>query len=42
VDLPGSERKLVVFEAWLQGEARPSTFYGWPYQRVETTTPVIP
>lgn len=42
VDLPGSERKLIVLEARLQGEARPFTFDGRPYQRVETTTSRMP
>lgn len=42
LDLPGRGRKLIVLTARLQGEARPFTFDGRPYQRVQTTTSVIP
>jgi len=42
VDLPESERKLIVLEARLRGEARPFTFDGRPYQRVETATSRMP
>jgi ATP-dependent DNA helicase RecG len=42
VDLPGSDRKLVVLEARLQGDARPFVFDGRPYQRVGTTTSRMP
>jgi len=42
VDLADTGRKLVVFEARRQGEARPFTFDGRPYQRVEMTTSRMP
>jgi ATP-dependent DNA helicase RecG len=42
VDLPDGDRKLIMLEARLQGEARPFTFDGRPYQRIETTTSVMP
>ena len=42
VDLPDGNKKLIVLEARLQGEARPFTFDGRPYQRVETTTSRMP
>mgnify|MGYP000989396307 CR=1 FL=1 len=40
--LPESGRKLIVLEARSQGEVRPFTFDGRPYQRVETTTTRMP
>lgn len=42
VDLAGTERKLVVLDARPQDDARPFTFDGRPYQRVETSTSVMP
>lgn len=42
VNLPAGERKLIVLEARPHGEARPFTFDGRPYQRVQTTTSVMP
>ncbi|MBD3162860.1 MAG: hypothetical protein GF355_14255 [Candidatus Eisenbacteria bacterium] len=42
VGLENSGRKLIVLEARLRGEARPFTFDGRPYQRVETTTSRMP
>ncbi len=42
VDLPEGGRKLIVLEARARGEARPFTFDGRPYQRVETTTSRMP
>jgi len=42
VDVPESDRKLIVLEARLQGEARPFAFDGRPYQRIETTTSRMP
>jgi ATP-dependent DNA helicase RecG len=43
VDLPNSsDRTLVVLEARPQGDVRPFTFDGRPYQRVQTTTSVMP
>ena len=42
MDLPGSARKLIVLEARVRGEARPFTFDGRPYQRVESTTSRMP
>ncbi len=42
VDLPESDRKLIVLEARPPGEARPFTFDGRPYQRVQTTTSIMP
>jgi len=41
-DLPEGGRNLILLEARLQGEARPFTFDVRPYQRVETTTSVMP
>jgi len=42
VDLPGRGQKLVVLLARAHEEARPFTFDGRPYQRVQTTTSVMP
>jgi len=42
VNLEKSDRKLIVLEARPQGEARPFTFDGRPYRRVQTTTSVMP
>lgn len=42
VDLENSGRKLIVLDARLRGEARPFTFDGRPYQRVESTTSRMP
>ncbi len=42
VDLPDRSLPLVVLKARLQEEARPFTFSGRPYQRVQTTTSVMP
>lgn len=42
LDVPGNDRKVIVLEARPQEEARPCTFDGRPYQRVETTTSVMP
>jgi ATP-dependent DNA helicase RecG len=42
VDLAEGGRKLIVLEARIQGEARPFTFDGRPYQRVATTTSRMP
>lgn len=42
VDLADTGRKLIMLEARLKGEARPFTFDGRPYQRVETTTSRMP
>ena len=42
LSLPGRSTQLVVMQARPQGEARPFTFNGRPYQRVQTTTSVMP
>jgi len=42
VDLPGGSKKVIVLEARPQGEARPFTFDGRAYQRVQTATSVMP
>ena len=42
VDLPDSGRNVIVMEAKPQGDTRPFTFGGRPYQRVQTTTSVMP
>jgi predicted HTH transcriptional regulator len=42
VDLPDRNTKLIVINARPQDEARPFTFDGRPYQRVQTTTSVMP
>jgi ATP-dependent DNA helicase RecG len=42
VDVAGGDRKLIVLDARPQGESRPFTFDGRAYQRVQTTTSVIP
>ncbi|MBI5482122.1 MAG: putative DNA binding domain-containing protein [Deltaproteobacteria bacterium] len=42
VDLPATVRKLIVLEARAPGEARPFSFEGRPYQRVQTSTSVMP
>lgn len=42
VDLPGRPTKLIVIEARPRGEARPFTFDKRAYQRVQTTTSVMP
>lgn len=38
LDLPGSNRKVIVFTARTQEDARPFTFDGRPYQRSQTST----
>ena len=38
VDLPDRSKKVIVLEAKPPGEARPFTFDGRAYQRVQTTT----
>lgn len=42
IDLPGGSKKVIVLEARSQGEAQPFTFDGRAYQRVQSTTSVIP
>jgi ATP-dependent DNA helicase RecG len=42
VDLPDGEKKVIVLEARPQDEARPFAFGGRAYQRVQSTTSVIP
>jgi len=42
VNLPGRDQKLVVLRARPQEEARPFIYDGRPYQRVQTTTSVMP
>jgi len=42
VDLPDRRAKLIVIEARPQDETRPFTFDGPPYQRVQTTTSIMP
>ena len=42
VDLPDAAKKVIVLTAQPPGEARPFTYDGRPYQRVETTTSVMP
>jgi ATP-dependent DNA helicase RecG len=41
LDLPGRGRQIVVLEAPAQEDARPFTFDGRPYQRVQSTTSVM-
>ncbi|MFQ6090171.1 MAG: ATP-binding protein [Candidatus Bipolaricaulia bacterium] len=40
--LPKTDRELIVLQATPSGEARPFTFDGRPYQRIGTTTSVMP
>ena len=42
VDLQAGDRKVIVLEVEQPGEGRPFTFDGRPYQRVQTTTSVMP
>lgn len=42
VELSGQGRQLIVIEARPQGETRPFTYDGRPYQRVQTTISVMP
>ncbi len=42
VDLPGTERKVIVLKARPPADVRPFTFNGRPYVRVRTTTSVMP
>lgn len=42
VDIPGGSKQIIVLEAKAQGEAKPFTFDGRAYQRVQSTTSVIP
>ena len=42
VDLPGGSKQVIVLEAKPQGEVRPFTFDGRAYQRVQTTTSIMP
>lgn len=42
VDLPDNSKKVIVLTAEPPGEARPFTYDGRPYRRVETTTSVMP
>lgn len=41
IELPYSDRKLIVFATGPQEESRPFTFDGRPYQRIETTTTIM-
>jgi ATP-dependent DNA helicase RecG len=40
--LPDPDKKLILLYASPQRESRPFTFDGRPYQRIETTSPVMP
>ena len=42
VDLPGGDKKLIVLGVQPQEETRPFVFDGRPYQRVQSTTSVMP
>jgi ATP-dependent DNA helicase RecG len=42
VDLPNTTKKVIGLTVQPTGEARPFTYDGRPYQRVETTTSVMP
>ena len=42
VALRESDRQIIVLDAPVESDARPFTFGGRPYQRVETTTSVMP
>lgn len=42
VDLPGVGERVIVIRSRSQGESRPFTFDGRAYQRVQSTTSVMP
>jgi ATP-dependent DNA helicase RecG len=42
IELPASDRELIVLKAVPSGEALPFTYDGRPYQRIGTTTSVMP